>query len=543
MPTLDWIGKRAVVQHHKEVPFHLLKCNEELSVGKKDTGNLLIQGDNLLALKALLPHYAGKVKCIYIDPPYNTGNENWVYNDNVNSPEIKEWLGKVVGKEAEDLSRHDKWLCMMYPRLKIAKDFLSDDGIIFVSIDDTSIHWLRLIMDEIFSNNLLACFVWQTAGNFDNQAKVKICHEYVLTYVQNPDRFPPPAIIDPNISEDSKLYKDSIRNTIVKNGPKNPVSEVLIPSGFPTDFESGTISRRDDQWPQYNEDILIKHHQTQNPVIARSGWSSKKIFEKFIQNEFHPVLDTKNQETTFVITKTGAIENIKKRSGTQSHVISVLRNLGNTQSTSAKLLRKGIKFDYPKPNDLLKYLISMVRGKDFTVMDFFSGSASSAVAVSEMNGQDGGNRKFILIELEPKIVKNVIVKRLTSLNSNISFRYCELGGPLFDANGQIKESVSFEDLARHVFFTETREPLANDYQAESPLVGLSHGTAIYLLYNGILKDKSVNGGNVLTSKLLSELPQHSGSKVIYGMGCRMSKERLQREGIVFRQIPYQIQVS
>ncbi len=135
MPTLDWIGKKAVVEHHKEVPFHLLKCNESLSVGDLGSGNLLVQGDNLLALKALLPYYAGQVKCIYIDPPYNTGNENWIYNDNVNSPEIRKWLGKIVGGEGEDLSRHDKWLCMMYPRLDLLKEFLSEDGAIFVSID------------------------------------------------------------------------------------------------------------------------------------------------------------------------------------------------------------------------------------------------------------------------------------------------------------------------------------------------------------------------------------------------------------------------
>ncbi len=139
MPTLDWIGKQAVVNHHREVPYHLLKCDKSLSVGDPGSGNLLVQGDNLIALKALLPHYAGKVKCIYIDPPYNTGVDErdgsgnragWVYNDNVNSPEIRRWLGNVVGAEAEDLSRHDKWLCMMYPRLSLLKNFLREDGIL-----------------------------------------------------------------------------------------------------------------------------------------------------------------------------------------------------------------------------------------------------------------------------------------------------------------------------------------------------------------------------------------------------------------------------
>ena len=157
MPTLDWIGKKAVVNHHRQVPFHLLKKREDLSCGDSESGNLLVQADNLLALKALLPYYAGQVKCIYIDPPYNTGNEGWVYNDNVNSPEMKAWLGKAVGKEAEDLTRHDKWLCMMYPRLQLLRDFLREDGAILISIDDNEVHSLRFICDEIFgSSNFVA---------------------------------------------------------------------------------------------------------------------------------------------------------------------------------------------------------------------------------------------------------------------------------------------------------------------------------------------------------------------------------------------------
>lgn len=244
--------EKAVTNYHKFVPFHLLKANEYLSVGSPDNGNLILQADNLVGLKALLPYYANQIKCIYIDPPYNTGKENWVYNDNVNSIEIREWLGNVVGREAEDLSRHDKWLCMMYPRLKLSKKFLSEEGAIFVSIDDNELQNLRYIMDEIFGfKNLIACFVWQTEGNFDNQAKVKISHEYILAYAKNIDRFPAPPIIDPNIPDTSKLYKSEIRNTIVKNGPKNPISPISIPKGFPADFAEGSIKARTDSWPHY----------------------------------------------------------------------------------------------------------------------------------------------------------------------------------------------------------------------------------------------------------------------------------------------------
>ena len=174
MPTLDWIGKKAVVNHHREVPYHLLKCDNALSVGDPGSGNLLVQGDNLLALKALLPYYAGRVKCIYIDPPYNTGNENWVYNDAVNSPEMRKWLGKVVGAETEDLSRHDKWLCMMYPRLVVLKDFLSEDGAVFISIDDNEVASLRFLLNDVFGpRNFVATIAWQKIYTVKN-AKISV---------------------------------------------------------------------------------------------------------------------------------------------------------------------------------------------------------------------------------------------------------------------------------------------------------------------------------------------------------------------------------
>src|SRR5688572_4469148 len=185
MPTLNWIGKDAVVSHHKEVPFRLLKPIDKFSVGD-DTGNLLVQGDNLEALKALLPYYAGQVKCIYIDPPYNTGNEGWVYNDNVNSPEMREWLGKVVGGEAEDLSRHDKWLCMMYPRVVLLRQMLRADGSLWMSIDDNEAHSARALLDEVFGrNNFVATIVWQKKYSAANDSTgIPPMHDYILVYAR-----------------------------------------------------------------------------------------------------------------------------------------------------------------------------------------------------------------------------------------------------------------------------------------------------------------------------------------------------------------------
>ena len=201
MPTLNWIGKEAVVKHHKDVPFRLLEPVPELSLpspasgigaeGEGDFGgNLIVQGDNLHALKALLPRYAGQVKCIYIDPPYNTGNEGWVYNDNVNSPEIRRWLGEVVGKEGETLDRHDRWLCMMYPRLVLLKQFLREDGSIWISMDESEIAHLRLLMDEIFGRHrFVACNAWQKRYSRENRGAIGDVHEYVMVYAMNPDQF------------------------------------------------------------------------------------------------------------------------------------------------------------------------------------------------------------------------------------------------------------------------------------------------------------------------------------------------------------------
>ena len=191
MPTLDWIGKKAVINHHREVPYHLLRCDPKLSVGDPGSGNLLVEGDNLLALKALLPYYAGQVKCIYIDPPYNTGNEKWVYNDAVNSPEIRRWLGKVVGPEAEDLSRHDKWLSMMYPRLALLREFLREDGAIFVSIDDSEVRNLRFLMDEIFGpRGFVACAIWQKRTSPDMRLAFSTGHDYVVVYARDTAKAP-----------------------------------------------------------------------------------------------------------------------------------------------------------------------------------------------------------------------------------------------------------------------------------------------------------------------------------------------------------------
>jgi site-specific DNA-methyltransferase (adenine-specific)/adenine-specific DNA-methyltransferase len=493
------------------------------------------------------------VKCIYIDPPYNTGNEGWAYNDNVNSLEIRRWLGEVVGKEGETLDRHDRWLCMMYPRLVLLKQFLSEDGVIFVSIDDDEVHHLRALMDELFgTRRRLATFVWRTDGNFDNQAKIKNCHEYVLAYASNPDLFSHPPVVDPSIGKESKLNRSCIQNTIVKNGPKNPVSSIELPAGFPASVSAGVIRARSDQWPHYATDVNIVNGKLASPVTVSSGWSSKSILQSFIDSNFESVLDSKGQRTRFVVTGTGAIESVKDREQA-SHVITVIGGVGSTQSQSAALAEMGFAFPFPKPVDLIRYLASMIQGRDFIVLDSFGGSGTTAHAVLKLNAEDGGTRRFILVEMDENIAQNVTrerVKRVAEGYTNAKgqtaeglgggFQFCRLSAePLFDADGQIRSDVTFAQLAEFVWFAETGTGYMGT--ADSPLLGVFEGRAIYLLYNGILKDKSVGGGNVLTRQVFDALPEFAGPKVIYAAANRMGS-RAAREDITFKQTPYALEV-
>lgn len=382
----------------------------------RNSKNIYITGDNLDAIKHLLKSYAGEIKCIYIDPPYNTGKDGFAYMDNFKfTPEqLSEKIGiseeeaqRILNMTSRGSASHSAWLTFMYSRIYLARDLLSDDGVIFISIDDNELSNLKLICDEIFGEeNLLSNLIWKTDGNFDNQAKIKNCHESILVYTRNVQCFPAPPIIDPNIPETSKLYKDEIRNTVVKNGPKNPISSIVIPEGFPAEIKKGVIENKEDFWPQYNDNIIIKDYKTQNEVIATTGWGAKDLLESYINGGYRKVYDTKGQECKFILTKTGTIEVIKKRLEEQSHVISVLTNLSSTQSAGSELKDMGIPFSYPKPVELIEYLLQMNAGNNFTILDFFSGSATTAHAVMRLNEKDNGNRKYIMVQLPEECKKD-----------------------------------------------------------------------------------------------------------------------------------------
>lgn len=528
MPTLDWIGKKAVVNHHREVPYHLLRCDPLRSVGEEDTGNLLVQGDNLIALKALLPYYAGKVKCIYIDPPYNTGNEGWVYNDNTNSPEIRSWLGKVVGKEAEDLSRHDKWLCMMYPRLALLRDFLTDDGVIFVSIDDNEAHHLRLMMDEIFlASNYLCSFAWEKRYSPPPDTRdIGYLHETILAYRRTP-KFKRNLL--PLTSDQTGRYKNP------DNDSRGPWQSMDYTCRYTAD-ERPNLYYPITQ-PNTGESIY--------PKTTRVWAMSQENHEKN-QSEGRIWWGSDGKKTT------PRLKNFLSEIQQGMMPVSLLKHdvVGHTDEAAKELraLVPTVKFT-PKPTRLIRHLIQIATDKDSLVLDSFAGSGTTGHAVLAQNKEDGGNRRFITIEMDESICQNITAQRLTrvvegtekveSLGSG--FRFCTLAEPLFDELGNIRMGVTYAELAAHVFFTETGSPIPAP--ATTPKLGVHDGKAVYLLFNGILGDKCPEGGNILTPEVLKGLPDHQGVKVIYGEGCALSDARLRRDNIVFKQVPYHIQVS
>ena len=542
MPSLHWIGKEAVVNHHNAVPFHLLRDVPELSVGEPGAGNLIVQGDNLVALKALLPYYAGQVKCSYIDPPYNTGNESWIYNDSVNSPVIHRWLGQVVGREGETLDRHDRWLCMMYPRLALLRQFLREDGAIFISLDDNEIGPLRLLMDEIFgAGNFVTCVSWHKRVSPANDAKYFSTDlDYVLVYARKIECWKPNRLKMNeeqlgnyrNPDKDPRGAWNSAAYTCAKTAEERPNLYYAIQQPN-TGAEIWPSKTR--VWA-YDRTTHVKHVAEKMIYWGGDGRSGKPRIKKFL-----------NQARLVV----------PRSFWTPSEA-------GHNQEGKLELIELNITefFATPKPTRLVERVLQIATGPNDLVLDSFSGSGTTGHAVLKTNKQDGGNRRFILVEMESNIARNITAERVKCVAQGYTnakgekvaglgggFRFCELGEPLFDETGKIRESVRFADLARHVYFTETGEPLPRErVSARSPVLGIHNGRAVCLLYNGILKDKSPDGGNALTQSTLALLRAACGGQrverlAVYGTSQRLSPARLKREGVDFKQIPYSIRIT
>lgn len=587
MPSLDFKGKQFVYAHHLSVPFRQLDIDKKKSLPKDGKpsldDNLIIHGDNLHALKALLPKYAGKVKCIYIDPPYNTGNEGWCYNDNVNAPLIKEWLKDTANPvDKEDLERHDKWLCMMWPRLQLLRELLAEDGVIFVSIDEKEHHSLRHILDEIFyEENFIAEFVWHSSGHSDNQYDVKINHEYVLAYAKNSEDCVLGNVVDPNTREESNLWKGFAENSITKNGPKNPPSIIDLPQGFPCKVQEinleasdlpkeyfskveslGYISR--DLTREYGAvyPVRMEEMNVKNGVLTKSckvytGWANAKKLRAFIENDCQPILEKNGDSISFYLSENGVVYYKRERQEAK-HILSVLINFKTTEKMRSQLEDIGIKFQYPKPDDLISYLIKVAGTQDDDiVLDSFSGSGSTAHAVLNLNKEDSGNRKFILVEMEDyanditaervrRVIGGVPDAKDDALKEGLggSFTFCDLGQEINIENLLKGEKLpEYDELARYAFYTATGLTLDDVKQGTDYFIGETENYRVHLIYKPDLAflRSGESALNMPLAKSISAARENTGkSALVFATHKFMGQKELTDMGITYCQLPYAI---
>ena len=518
---LEWMGKQKVVNHHNDVPFHVLERKYSFDAKGKheeDNGseNMIIHGDNLVALKSLLPRYEGRVKCIYIDPPYNTGNEGWVYNDNVNDPQIKKWLGEVVGKEGEDFSRHDKWLCMMYPRLRLLQKLLAKDGAIFLSIDDNEQANLRLMCDEVFGhNNFIATFVWQKRYSRENREAIGDSHEYILCYAKDPAIFKETRHTLPLTEKQKKLFKNP------DGDPRGPWQSVsMLAQGYR---------------PNQMYEIVAPNGKKHHPPEGRCWCRIEEEYKKLLKDNriyFGPDGNGVPRKKSF----------LSEAKGLVPWTWLPHEDVGHTDE--AKKEQKDIfghlPFDTPKPIRLIEHLVHIATDKDSIVLDSFAGSATTAHAVLRANQEDGGNRKFILVELcdyaETVTAERArrVIKGYGSDDKKVEgtggdFSFYELG-PQLMIDGVLNEDVPTEKIREYVWYTETKQPIGASEKGNAYKLGVAFGVAYYFCYE---KNKSMT----LNRALLKKIKTKAESYVVYADACTLSPEELEKMHITFKKIP------
>ena len=524
MPTLSWIGKEKVINHHRDVPFKILEHKYGFSAEDGETekeiacGNKIIHGDNLEALKSLLPEYEGKVKCIYIDPPYNTGNENWVYNDNVNHPKIKKWLGQVVGSESEDLSRHDKWLCMMYPRLKLLQKLLSNEGAIFISIDDVEVHHLCLVLDELFGkNNFVANIVWQKRTSPDARATIGAGHEHIIVYGKKWDS------VKANLK---KLpLSDKQRGTF-----KNPDNDKYGP-WVSSDFTAQGFR------PNQMYEIITPAGVSYVPPDGRCWKNVEEVFlQLYKDGRMWFGKDGKGvpRRKTYLHEREG----IAPWTWWPNHEVG--HNQEGKQEVNS-IFNSATIFETPKPSRLIERILQMYVNSDEYILDSFAGSGTTAHAVLNLNKIEGSNRKFILVEMEDyaNSITAERAKRVIKGYSSIEgtggyFNYYELGKPLFvgENNEYLNEEIDDEKVREYIWYSETRTP----YQPKSLVkdtqyfLGKKESTAYYFIYEK-------EAATTLDYDTLAEIKTKAGQYVIYADNCLLPKDFMLKNNIVFKKIP------
>lgn len=540
MPTLHWIGKEKVVNHHMDVPFKVLEHSYGFADGQqtaKETrsGNKIIHGDNLEALKALLPEYEGMVNCIYIDPPYNTGNQTWVYNDNVDDPKIRKWLNQIVGKEGEDLSRHDKWLCMMYPRLQLLNKLLADEGVIIISIDENEYSNLKLVMDEIFGRwNAIGTVVWNNA-NDNNPTNISTEHEYLIFYAKDKKKILPVW----------KAIDIPIKNRLIELG-----NELIKQYDDESDLQKAyNVWLKDNKpymWPFQDYKFIDKkgiytgsrsvhnpgkegyrydvpHPETkkpcQQPLMGyRFPWDTMKNLidsEKLIYGkDENKIVELKLYVEEYRL-KFSSVFELDGRAGTN--------NIKEIFPESKR------QFDFPKPYLLLEEIFSFVIDKNAVVLDSFAGSGTTAHSLLYLNQQDGGNRKFIMIQIDEtdksgnsvNIAETITAERVKRVINGYagkdgtggSFDYYELGQSIFNEDGNLNEAVGIHKIRNYIFYTETKKPLQEKANKDNAaFLNKQNDTTYYFHYK---PDETTT----LDHAFLATMKTKAGQYVVYADNC------------------------
>ena len=545
MPTLNWIGKEKVINHHQDVPYKILEPQYGFTDGVENpepnnSGNKIIHGDNLEALKSLLPEYEGKIKCIYIDPPYNTGNESWVYNDNVNHPKIKKWLGEVVGKDGEDLTRHDKWLCMMYPRFKLLHKLLAENGAIFISIDENEITHLRLLCTEIFGkSNYIATITVIVKPEGRRYGYFAKTHEYILIFSKDQSKLELNDIVVDGVEfkyydEEGGFNIKGLRNRNVKSFNSLNRPNLRYPfyvnihspdeNGF---FEISTEPKND--WKQIFASTVDG---------LESVWRWGK--EKSAKQKGDLLANIGNDEQIRIFQKERKLTQTAKTTWINKNFHSIT---GTRELTD--ILGKSI-FDFPKPEMLVRQIMEIGSNDDDIILDSFAGSGTTAHAVLNLNKQDGGNRKFILIEMEDyantitaervkRVIKGYGEDKKVIEGTGGDFNYYELGEPLFLEEDILNESVGIENILKYIWYSETRTPFTTvpDLAEANYRIGSKDQTDYYFYY-------LIDGQTTVDYDFMAKIKHKASQYIIYADNCLLEKDFMLKHHIIFKKIPRDI---
>ncbi|GMQ31690.1 site-specific DNA-methyltransferase [Algoriphagus confluentis] len=581
MPTLHWIGKEKVVNHHQEVPYRVLEKQYEFNTESGSSENKIIQGDNLEALKSLLPEYEGRINCIYIDPPYNTGNENWVYNDNVNHPKIKKWLGETVGKEGEDLSRHDKWLCMMYPRLKLLNKLLSKEGKMVISIGHHELVNLILICKEIFSNKQILPITIQTSGGKPSSG-FNFLHEYLLFIV--PNSFSPNSS---NISggKSRSPFEGLTLATFNKVQRPNQTYPIFIEKASGRIIGTGkSLAERIKEGIYLGSSETFQFDFNEAPEGTEAVWpiTSKgeecvwrlipsrllSDWEKgYIKVSPNRQLNSLNKFSVQYL-PSGLIKKIEKgqlevsgvednsptlkfgentTAGSQVPTIWLDKSFYTVKGTNVLMeIFSKKNFNYPKSPFLIKEILTIISDKNDIILDSFAGSGTTGHASLELNKEDGGKRKFLLIEMEDygnSLTAERIKKVIQGYGSGIKavegtggdFGFYALGPALFDTEGNLNEAVAISDILSYIWYSETRTKWTPPVDhADRYYLGSLEDTAYYFIYE---PDRLTT---LDFESLSAWVTQPAEQYICYADNCLLPEALMQKHRIIFKKIPRDI---